>query len=467
MRLRTVSGNCRERRGSGILILITRRSQVQILAPLPIKSRGCGFRSPFFCDKFAKCAHFVPKLRICLFFGHASSVRGERVPGFTRNRDYRRTFGFFGHTWTEPCLLHSLRKPHPILAHPVPDEFPVMLEHHLQRAVPQHSCDPERIFAVAKHQGGEGVARLVHRALPELRSLQRRVPDLVAQVVDAQRVAVKIPEYVYGIVGADQPVLRQDVVERVEHVDVPVGGERLGRPLDPLHAPLADRDRLHHEIHVVPFKRQELVGAHPREKRHREIGDVVGIDRVQEQLHLREGEGVDQRLLLLEPPDQLARALPEILPAPGVVEEVLHRHHDVVLPLGGERTHFVEELLDVPPPDEAERHPPEVRDGVDLHDRLVVPPRRLRHGHLLPPQPFHCVLGEGDPLRLEDPQVLPPGGLELQVLLHHYRDGLGGAHRSADPLSLPVAHIDEPVLSSFPYAHDRPPEPRGHALGSV
>jgi Stage II sporulation protein M len=37
-----------------------------------------------------------------------------------------------------PCLRHSLRESHPVLAHPVPDEFSVMQERHLQRAVPPH-----------------------------------------------------------------------------------------------------------------------------------------------------------------------------------------------------------------------------------------------------------------------------------------------------------------------------------------
>jgi len=131
------------------------------------------------------------------------------------------------------------------------------------------------------------------------------------------------------------------------------------------------------------------------------------LDGVQERLHLREGERVDLRLLLLEPANELTRVIPQILPAHGVVEDVLHRHHDVVLPLPGERSQLVEELLDVAPPDLVQRHPPKVRDGVDFQGRLVVPPCGLGYVHLLPLQPLLCVLGEGGSVRIEDPQVLP------------------------------------------------------------
>ena len=107
-----------------------------------------------------------------------------------------------------------------------------------------------------------------------------------------------------------------------------------------------------------------------------------------------------------------------------------------------------------------------MRDGVDGHRGPVVPPGGLRNHHLFPLQPFLCVPGEGGCVCLEDPQVLPPGELDQEVLLHQIRDRPGDTYAFADAPSLAVAYIDKPLLSSFAYAHDRLSyKPRGHALG--
>lgn len=105
---------------------------------------------------------------------------------------------------------------------------------------------------------------------------------------------------------------------------------------------------------------------------------------LQEVLHLREGERVDLRLLLLEATDHLAGVLPDVPPALCIIEQAFDRDHDVVLSLRREFHQLLHELLHVPVGHIAQRSFPEVRDGVDLHGRAVVPVCGLRDRHFLP-----------------------------------------------------------------------------------
>jgi len=61
----------------------------------------------------------------------------------------------------------------------------------------------------------------------QLRCLQGRVPDLVAQVAYFQRSAF-FPVKTCVASGRCLAVPKQHLVERLEHVDVPIRGERLG-----------------------------------------------------------------------------------------------------------------------------------------------------------------------------------------------------------------------------------------------
>jgi hypothetical protein len=95
-------------------------------------------------------------------------------------------------TFTGGRAVNICHKGRPIVTLIIFDITVVALVDHLKVAVTHHPGHPAGLLSGIEHQGGEGVAGLIQRTLPETAFGKGRLPDMDVDRVVKERATVKI-----------------------------------------------------------------------------------------------------------------------------------------------------------------------------------------------------------------------------------------------------------------------------------
>lgn len=180
--------------------------------------------------------------------------------------------------------MHSGIEGAPILARPVLNPPRIDLEQHFGVLVAEHPRHPGRGFPTFEGVTGEGVPCLVHRAAAKLGCRQRRIPDLLTEVIDIEpspcsphkhiilvpfRCAEALP-YPQGSVLF--PLRFQGVNGRGHQIHVSDTALGFGGGFMPAIAARSNAEGSALSVEVAPFQGRQFIGAGSRVKGHGKIG---------------------------------------------------------------------------------------------------------------------------------------------------------------------------------------------------